>query len=297
MSLKRLGETTLEMEKVQGKQVHWLGTLPILLFLLALVAGVLYLNTLSHGFVWDDHTYILGNPQFQEGRYFPHYFVSDFCEGVNEDCFFYRPLVSLTYLMDQLFWGENPFGYHLTNIIIHILVSLLVYAVVGALLQNKIAAWIGAILFAIHPIHSESVSFIAARTDPPATLFYLLAFFFYLKISHCKGVQGLMVQAVSLLCFSLALATKEIAVTLPLVLMIHSLLFPKPHRSIRGLWKRLGPSVPYWLVLSAYLLLRKQIFGAPLGGNSILEGLAPTALYASIDVLGKPEDVDISLAA
>jgi len=233
------------MEKAQGKQVLWLGTPSIPLFFLALIAGVLYLNTLSHDFVWDDHTYVLGNPQFQKGQYFFHYFVSDFCDGVNEDCFFYRPLVSLTYLMDQLFWGSNPFGYHLTNVVIHILVSLLVFAVVWTLLQNKMAAWIGAILFAIHPIHSESVSFVAARTDPPATLFYLLAFVLYLKTSQFKGVQGVLVQAVSLLCFSLALATKEIAVTLPLVLMIHSLLFPKPQRSIRGLWNRLGPSVPY----------------------------------------------------
>jgi len=273
MSLKRVVETTLEIGDVQEKKVHWMGTVPIFLFLLALIAGALYLNTLSHSFVWDDHTYVLGNPQFQDSQYFPHYFVSDFCEGVNEDCFFYRPLVSLTYLLDQLFWGGNPFGYHLTNIVIHILVSLLVFAVLGTLLQNKMAAWIGAILFAIHPIHSESVSFIAARTDPPATLFYLLAFFFYLKTSHCKGIQGFMVQAVSLLCFSLALATKEIAVTLPLVLMIHSLLFPTPNRSIGGLWKRLGASVPYWLVLLAYFLLRKQIFGDPLGENSLLEGL------------------------
>jgi len=243
------------------------------LWVVGLLAFLVFLNTLSHGFVWDDHTYVLGNPQFQNGHYFLNYFVSDFCEGVNQDCYFYRPVVSVTYLLDYLLWGTKSFGFHLTNVLFHVVVSLLVFKTIEYVLQNKMAAFIGAVFFATHPIHSESVSLIAARTDPPAALFYLLAFILFVRISQGQVKHRVLTQGLSLICFSFALFTKEIAVTLPLVLMAYSLLFPRSIQGRKEILGRLTPSVPYWILVFGYLVLRKQVFGETLSEGSLLEGL------------------------
>ena len=249
---------------------------------IGLVAAFLYLNTLSHGFVWDDYTYVLGNTHFQSGQNALLFFVSDFCKGVNEDCFFYRPLVSLTYLLDHTLWGTTPFGYHLTNIIFHIAVSLLVYQVIGVILHNKMAAFIGGTLFAIHPVHSESVSFVAARTDPPAVLFSLLALIFYIKKDQISGKPKVVFQVFSLICFLLALLAKEIAITLPLLFMVYSLLFPHPIRAKNEVVSRLKPSLPFWGVVIGYLFLRNNIFGDPFSGESLFDGILQRVFTAPL---------------
>ncbi len=242
------------------------------------IACLIYLNTLFHHFVWDDYLYILNNPQFKNAQNLFHFFASDFCEGVNENCFFYRPFVSLTYLLDHFIWKENPLGFHLTNIFLHVLVSVLVYKTIGFILQNRIAAFIGAILFAVHPIHSESVAFIAARTDPLLTFFYLLSFLFYMQSRKVEIPRRAYLTGLSIIFFMFALFSKEMAITLPLVLMAFSLLFPHPVQCRAEILMRVKGTVPYWGLVLGYLLLRKQVLGDSLGGEPILEGLVSRVL-------------------
>jgi len=102
--------------------------------ILCLATFLLYANTLGNGFVWDDNGYIIANDWFQDSRHILLYFTSDFCEGVETFCGFYRPFVSLSYLFDYTLWGANPFGYHLSNILMHILAVLGVYGLTLGLL-------------------------------------------------------------------------------------------------------------------------------------------------------------------
>lgn len=262
--------------------------------LVAFLAAVVYLNTLSHGFVWDDQMYVLDNPQFKKGEDLLHYFVSDFCEGVNENCYFYRPVVALTYLLDNIVWGAKPFGFHFTNIMWHILDSLLVYWAGWYLFQNKVPALFGGALFAVHPVHTESIAFVAARTDPLATFFYLLAFIMFVKSLRVEGYKWTIYRLSSLLSFAVALMAKEVAVTLPLVLSVYCLLYYHLLREREELWPRLRPSIPYWILVVGYLLMRKLILGHPFSSESTLMGFTkrlltmPLLLLDNIRVLSFP---------
>ena len=148
----------------------------------------MYVNTLGHPFVWDDNVYISPNAHFQNIHYLPEYFTGGFCEGVERECPFYRPIVSLSYLIDFLIWGDNPFGFHLTNVLLHITVVLLFYYLILTFFQKPQAALIASLFFSVHPIHVESIAFIAARTDPLISIFLFVFFYFFTKhIMDCKN--------------------------------------------------------------------------------------------------------------
>ena len=95
---------------------------------------------------------------------------------------FYRPVATLSYSLDYSIWGLDPFGYHLTDLILHILVALAVYLLLLRLTEGKQAvAWLGAVLFTTHPILVESVPAIPRRHDGIAALFLLLSLLLFMK--------------------------------------------------------------------------------------------------------------------
>ena len=85
----------------------------------------------------------------------------------------------MTFFLDVQAWGLHPLGFHLTNVLAHAAVTLAVLAVARLTLDGEPAAAICALVFALHPLHTESVSFVSGRTDVIATLFFLLALLAY----------------------------------------------------------------------------------------------------------------------
>ncbi len=123
---------------------------------------------------------------------------------------YYRPLLGLTFLIDQRLWGETIFGYRLTNVLIHTCNTLLVYLIGRALFKTRPyrneTSFLAALLFAVHPIAVESVSWISGRTDPLSALWFLVAF--YLCLS-ANDKNALWVMPLSLLCALAAALAKE----------------------------------------------------------------------------------------
>src|ERR1700722_8208792 len=126
---------------------------------LLLLAWVPYLNTLNNSFVYDDIPQLVDNPYVHSFRYLGKIFGSTVwtfqgAQGVSN---YYRPLMTFAYLILYKFYGAMPFAYHLINISLEAVVVLLLFVVTERLFQDRLLAFVAAALFALHPIHTESV--------------------------------------------------------------------------------------------------------------------------------------------
>jgi tetratricopeptide (TPR) repeat protein len=174
----------------------------------ALLAGavLVYGNTLVNGFTMDDNMYVVSNAQVThftlKGLFAPTPYNNVF-----------RPATFGSYALDWFVGGARPAVFHLVNVLLHALVTLLLYLVLRKLLatvqQGDIAAWVAALLFAVHPLHTEAVASIAGRSELLAMAFLLAAWLLHLKD----------LPLLALVSFLVALLSKESAVVfLPLVL-------------------------------------------------------------------------------
>ena len=174
--------------------------------LLLAVAMLVYGNTLLNSFTFDDIPYILNNPAVT------HPSVSGLFHPTRASNVF-RPVTFATFALNLAAGGAHPFGYHLLNLLLHALVTLLLYAVLRKLLesvqQGATVAWVAALLFAVHPIHTEAVASIVGRFELLAVGFLLAAWLLHLRD----------LPVLALVCFVLALMSKESAVAfVPLAL-------------------------------------------------------------------------------
>jgi len=188
-----------------------------LLTALFLVAVAVFLHTLPYEFVYDDEYQVLRNPWIRDWSNLGRIFTTDVwsfrtpAAGSN----FYRPLHMVLHMAGYLISGNRPYAYHAINLLLHGLCTVLVALVGFHLTRNRGLAAAGGLLFALHPVHAESVSWIAAVTDPSCAAFFFAALYLYLRDQQEPG--NLSRIAGILVCYLGALLCKEMAFTLPLV--------------------------------------------------------------------------------
>lgn len=225
--------------------------------LVALLAIGAYLNTLSHAFVWDDKFLIAQNTAIQHLRNAPVAFISDFSppNDPSRKSGYYRPITTLSYMIDVALWGNNPRGFHGTNVLLHALCSVLVYVFAASLRIHPSTALLAALLFALHPVHTESVAWISGRTDLLCTLFLLLSLLTFPKSREDPpGKRRVLFQAGSLLTFLLALWAKETAIVLPLLLPLYEEVSMCSARNAAPSFVR--RHIGYWITAVFYIVLR-----------------------------------------
>lgn len=181
---------------------------PSVLASLALVAVVFacYANSLGNGFVFDDEFLV---PAYSRAWSFSHFF-----QTLLES---YRPVRNASYALDFLIWGWHPFGFHLTNVLIHSGNTVLVFFLIRRFTVKPATALLAALIFAVHPIQTDSVSYVSGRRDLLFVLFYLAAFHAYLSYRENRTRMSF---ALFLGFWALSLMSKEMAVSLPLVIFI-----------------------------------------------------------------------------
>ena len=190
---------------------------------LIIILGFLtYANSLNGKFLWDDDFLVKNNVYIKNWTCLPKIFTENIGAGARSKYIFYRPLQMITYMIDYSFWKSNPAGYHLTNIFIHILVALCIYWFINIIFGNKILAFLTSIFFLIHPIHTEVASYISGRCDSLAFLFILSAFILYIKQLHFESITTYIFM---LLCYILALLSKENSLILPALLWLYHYTF------------------------------------------------------------------------
>lgn len=223
----------------------------ILAFILALTVFI-YLPGLVPTLSGDDFVHVYRN-QHPPGHWHQYFLEADGRE--------YRPLIRLTLALDHFVWGAAYRGFHLTNLMLHLLATILVF-VWGRGLVPAAAALAGTALFAFHPIHSYSVNAVMGRTDV-LCLIFLLASMIALEKRRAAG---------STILFAAALLSKEVAIVFPLMVAARLWLFPEMRcaqrrRGLAAIW---GAAVVY--------LAARWTFLAP--------DLAELAVYFQVSAFG-----------
>lgn len=211
----------------------------ILPLIIVFISALLYLNTLSNTFVYDDAYVITENYFIKSWGNLPKLFTKDYLPLSGE--LSYRPIVTLTYFFDYAIWRLNPLGYHLTNIILHTINVFLFYTFVKGISKSLTIAVLSALLFLSHPLLTETVNAVCYREDILASIFFLLAFIYFIKIRIPFSGTGNLTQRTPIRCipsyitscasYCLALFSKEMAITLPFLLVLFDLLYPRQSES------------------------------------------------------------------
>jgi tetratricopeptide (TPR) repeat protein len=225
--MESVGEN-LGIQEQPGHSAWLSWFLPLVIVLLTVVA---FFPVLQNGFVnWDDEATLVENPHYRGlGWTQLHWMFTTVRLG------HYQPLSWMTFALDYLLWGMNPFGYHLTNLILHAANAILVYFVTFRLLclvfsgssaRRELALTLGAgfsaLVFAIHPLRVESVAWATERRDVLAGLFLLWAVLCYLRAAAAAGSGGqrLRWMVAAVVVYGLSLLSKAGGITLPIVLLI-----------------------------------------------------------------------------
>lgn len=161
--------------------------------LIALTCVLCYHNSLNCGFVFDDISAIKENRDLRPHSSIKNVFLNDFWgtpmhkEQSHKS---YRPLCVLTFRWNYLLHGLEPAGYHLVNVVLHTIVSLM-YFRMCAMLLSEVSSFAAAMLFAVHPIHTEAVTGVVGRAETLSSVFFLAAFIFYTKATRRKRATGM----------------------------------------------------------------------------------------------------------
>jgi 4-amino-4-deoxy-L-arabinose transferase-like glycosyltransferase len=266
----------LESNVSLQKKTSAINFVPILVLLVVSLA--VYFNALFGGFVCDDKAQVVDNPWIRDIGNIP----TIFSKGVwlfqpsQITSNFYRPLMHVVYMINYHVFGLKPWGFHLVNILFHAANSVMVFIIAARLFGrssiSRVAeesrnnppaqqlnfspsrftihgslfpAFVAALLFALHPVHTEAVTWIAGLPDVAFTFFYLFSLYFYI-LAREGGKRGYLL---SILSFSTATLFKEPALTLPVILIAYDFLFKKWDENIMAGIKRY---IPYAVVSLVY---------------------------------------------
>ena len=248
------------------------------------IASVLaYARTLSYEFVWDDVLLVARSQRLRDWSSLPAVLGSHFWAEVHEGSHYYRPLVSLSFFLDLQIWGLNPLGFHLTNLLAHLATALAVLAVARRLGADTLAATLAAVAFALHPIHTESVTFISGRTDVLAALLFLFALLGYARWREDGKAWPL---AGSLGAFLLALMAKEVAVTLPVILALYDWLVARRRQGAEnGIPRMVLRLSPYVAVIGLYIAVRMIALGSLVESDPGIWGSLTTRLLTTAKIV------------
>jgi len=208
---------------------RWLIPATILFF----ATFAVYLPALNGDFIWDDDFYITKNPLLTKSEGLLLLWHSQ--EDIPSQFF---PLTYALFWIQYRLWGLDPLGYHMVNVAIHILNAIFVWLL---LLRLKIpGAWMAALIFALHPVHVESVAWMTELKNVLSAVFYLLSALFFLKFLNEEKARF---YIISVILFILSLLSKTVTLTLPAALFLIMWM-----QGFKMTWKNLRLLVPFFAV-------------------------------------------------
>ncbi len=220
------------------------------IIIIILLTFFAYSNIFPNEFIWDDQDFILTWHETRSMKNLPEFFqglVHFNHPGV------YRPMRSVFYAISYKLWGLNPVGYHFQSILVHLACTILVYLIVAEITKKDLAAFVSALIFGTHPIHTEAVTAITASFDTIGTAFFFASFYLYLRAqSNTYSKKVLYVSSVT--SALIAFFTYEMTLTLPLLIALHSLCFNKAKGE--AMIKRVKAYSPYFIGALFYVFIR-----------------------------------------
>ncbi len=186
--------------------------------ILSATTVLLYANTFSGEFIYDDYSVVVNNAAIR------HWHVWDLLE------FWGRSVRTLSLMLDYHLFGLSPAGYHIQNIFWHLLSVLLTYFIVVKLSGDRMSSFLAALLFTVHPIHVEAVANIANRKEALCMSFSLISFLAYIRSVEEITRKRWFWMVGSFLSWYLAFNSKQVAIILPLTLVVYEMIFLKPEK-------------------------------------------------------------------
>lgn len=238
--------------------------------LVFLASAVAYSNSFVVPFLFDDYHTIVLNHGIRD--------LTDPWRAVTGDDP-RRPVLFFTFALNYAFGGLDLFGYHAVNLALHVATAVIVFHLLETILTRAGVAGreyplFGALLFTVHPMNVEAVTYICARSDGLSTFFYYAVFLLYMRgAGSAFGWRGWL----ALMLYILGLFTKETVVTLPALLVVYTLQFEE-----RDEWRKRWPFIAALLVmLVPYFLYRTAMGGHPLEQKMAAGALTPLEYLAT----------------
>jgi tetratricopeptide (TPR) repeat protein len=243
-----------------------------LLFLLVAATVIAYANSLNVDFVYDDYAFVRNNEEIRTFTPLGKFLLSAETFSQPANYHVYRPLATATFAVNY------ALGYHIVNLAFHALNAFLVMMLLRLLGFQPGPSFAGALVFAIHPVHTEAVTWISGRGNVLYVFFFLLAYLCYIRADSAPGPRRFTFLAGAVAAYVLAVLAKEMALTLPAVLFGHDLYFHREWDAKQRL-RRLWVYVPFAVVAAGYVLLRTHVLGrigqvAYYGGSAYVTFLA-----------------------
>lgn len=240
---------------------------------LGILVFLLYINSFDNDWVWDDVSSVLIHKHVQDPKKFFQLFKEDqhtFGRGQGN---FYRPLVSVSFMIDFLIsyrpeYGTNelgipnvsPFIFHITNTTMHLIVVSLLYILLLKLNVPILILFCTSLIYAVHPIHTEAVTYISGRADMMYAIFTLLALICALKYMDAKNISNIFFL-LTLLAFTCGLLSKESSTIFPIFLIIIIFFYQvKPESDPKKVYlKKILLTTSSLFILLTYIILRSTV--------------------------------------
>ena len=224
--------------------------------LVSLIAVLTYVATVKFQFVYDDNQQIVGDGLIRSWQNLPLLFKTDVWRFWNPNVVgnYWRPLFMVWLLVNFQLFGLNPVGWHLSSIVLHAVATYLCYRVAERVTGDFRIAAGAALIFAVHPVHIETVAWISGATDTLMTVFFLSSLLCFLRADREKKLRWTLLSA---LLFACALLCKEPALALPLAAIGCVALFPREGESRH--WRQTGLALAlYGAVIVLYFVARNR---------------------------------------
>jgi tetratricopeptide (TPR) repeat protein len=242
-----------------------------LLILALLLTFLVYVAAVRFAFVYDDLAEIVKDPTQHSWRYLPIYFTSHNWQYSHPEAVpnYYRPLPMVWKLFHYTVFGAHPFWWHLSNIVVHTIVTLLVFVLARRITRDDFTAVASAFVFGLHPVHIEAVAWVSGITDLLLALLLVGAFILYLdwRATGPRRFRRSYCLLLSLLLYALGTLTKEPAIIFPGLIVFWEFLNTSAAGSqswdIKRFFNRcresLTPALPYLAVPGVYLVVRIRV--------------------------------------
>ena len=273
----------------------------------------IYINSLNNTFHYDDQHSISENFAIRKLENIPHFFVDPHAFSESPGHLMYRPMLLVTYAINYAIGGNDVTSFHVVNNLLHAANATLIFLIVALLLGQSrgkrgtetasvnafpsLAPLLAGLMFGLHTLNTQAVNYISSRSVLLVTLFYLLSFYSYMRFRSSERKPAWQIYYVIALTFyASSLFSKEIGITLPVMLILYEFLIPAnpagPDNGPSPFTARITTTVkrslryhlPFWGVSFLYLWIRKLLLsGSPVGIN-LTEIVTRTGNVRSVDI-------------
>jgi protein O-mannosyl-transferase len=248
----------MQVQAENPKAMGWIARRGVAETLACVLAFLAYIPAIGYQFVYDDKPQIIENPAIHNWTYLPKYFTSHAWSELypNVQGNYYRPLFLLWFRLNHALFGLDPKGWHLTSILCHVAAVFLVFVLILRLAASRSIAFTAATLFALHPIHIESVAWVSGVTDPLMTILTIGSFLAFLRFGEDHRWRWMIG---SLTLFALGLLEKETAIILGPLVFIYVWLYAEQGSGIKRFLFTLKQASGFVALAILYLPLRALV--------------------------------------